>query len=275
MKLQKFSFTISLTIASRFVQLRDHLLGRVPSHRPECIAINATQHTIPCGRNLLDAVYVEPSANSPQTAVLICHGIGEIVSQWFPIQRLLAENGIASLVFDYSGYGCSTGFIDWRQCEQDAVASFALLRSLAPTIPISLLGFSLGTGIAPAILNRVAADRLVLCAGYSSFRKAARAAWIPGFLSPLVPPIWSAEEALRDCSLPILIVQGNRDRLFPLKMAHDLVACCSGRADLFVLPSRSHNDPFYYPQMHYWGPIIAWLLQPEPGPTSSSKIQPR
>ena len=133
-------------------------------------------------------------------------------------------------------------------------------QAVAPNIPIALLGFSLGTGIAAAILNRVDADRLVLCAGYSSFRKAARAAWIPGFLSPLVPPIWSAEDALRNCSLPILIVQGDHDRLFRLPMAHDLVASCNGHADLLILPARSHNEPFYHPQMHYWGPIVSWLL---------------
>jgi pimeloyl-ACP methyl ester carboxylesterase len=261
MQLQRFLFTAALTVASRFVQLRDRLLGRIPRTRPECIGISATQHTVSSGKNLLDAVYVEPSTAPPQAAVLICHGIGEIVSQWFPIQRVLAENGIASLVFDYSGYGHSTGFIDFALCEQDAIASFAILCRLAPALPIALLGFSFGTGVAPAILNRVAADRLVLCAGYTSFRKAARAAWIPGFLSPLVPPIWSAEDALRSCPLPILIVQGDRDRLFPMQMGHDLATCCSGRADLLVLPARSHNEPFYHPQMHYWGPIISWLLK--------------
>ena len=186
MKLQKLLFTASLTIASRVVQIRDRLLGRIPRSRPQCHGISATQHLIPSGKNLLDAVYVEPASNPAQTSVLICHGIGEIVAQWFPIQRLLAESGIASLVFDYSGYGRSTGFIDWRQCEEDAIASFSLLRRLAPNIPIVPLGFSLGTGIAPAILSRVTADRLVLCAGYSSFRKAARAAWLPPFLLSLI-----------------------------------------------------------------------------------------
>ena len=243
------------------MQIRDTLLGRVPRTRPECTGIAVTQHAIPSGKNLLDAVYVEPSAGSLRLAVLICHGIGEIVPQWFPIQRLFAENGIASLVFDYSGYGRSTGFIDWTQCEQDALSAFEALRGLAPEVSISLLGFSLGTGIAPAILDRAEVGHLVLCAGYSSFRKAARAAWIPGFLSPLVPPIWSAEDVLRDCALPILIVQGDHDRLFGLPMAQELVTCSGGRADLLVLPARSHNEPFYKPHMHYWGPIVSWLLK--------------
>jgi pimeloyl-ACP methyl ester carboxylesterase len=257
-------FTITLTATSRIVQVRDQLRGRIPHSHPEYPTICATQHAIPSGKNVLDAEYVEPANTSTRSALLICHGIGEIVSQWFPIQRIFAENGIGSLVFDYSGYGRSTGFIDWAQCEQDAISAFELLRHLTPAIPISLLGFSLGSGVATAILHRVEADRLVLCGGYSSFRKAARAAWIPGFLSAIVPPIWSAADALRDSCLPILIVQGDRDRLFPIEMARDLLSCCGGRADLLVLPARSHNAPFYKPEMAYWGPIIAWLLQQDP-----------
>jgi uncharacterized protein len=261
MLLHRMAFTMSLACTSRFVQVRDRLLGRVPRSRPVCPSISATQHRIQSGKNLLAAVYVEPASNAPQSAVLICHGIGEIVPQWFPIQRILADAGIASLVFDYSGYGRSTGFPDWLQLERDAVASFQLLQTLKPNLSIALLGFSLGTGIAPAILNRIKADRLVLCAGYTSLRKAANAARIPAFLAFLVPPIWSAEEALRNCTLPILIVQGTRDRLFQMQMAHDLVACCGGRADLLVLPAHSHNEPFYNPQPHYWEPIIEWILK--------------
>ncbi len=259
--LQRFLFTATLTFASRLVQLRDRFLNRVPRNRPQCAGIVATQHTIPSGKNLLDAVCVTTARRETHAAILICHGIGEIAPQWFPIQHIFAESGIASIVFDYSGYGRSTGWPDWSQCEDDAVCAFNLLKQLAPKVPIALLGFSLGTGIAPAILNRVDADRLVLCAGYSSFRKAARAAWIPGFLSPLVPAIWSAADALRNCSLPILIVQGDHDGLFRLPMAHDLLAYCGGRAELLVLPARSHNEPFYKPTLQYWGPIVSWLLK--------------
>ncbi len=250
MQLHRFLFTATLTCTSRVVQIRDRLLGRIPRTRLECAGIAVAKRLIPSGKNQLDAVFVRPSNTLPQAAVLICHGIGEVVSQWFPIQRIFAENGIASLVFDYSGYGRSTGFIDSTQCEQDAIAAFEVLRHLAPAIPISLLGFSLGTGVAPAILDRVEADRLVLCGGYSSFRKAARAAWIPGFLSPLVPPIWSAADALRDCCLPILIVQGDRDRLFPMQMGHDLSlaaaarpSCLSSRRAPTTHPSTSPKWP--------------------------------
>jgi pimeloyl-ACP methyl ester carboxylesterase len=258
--LHRFVFTTALTITSRVVQVRDHLLGRVPRILPECPEIRATRCSIPSGKNRLDAIFVEPVAEAPKTALLICHGIGETVPQWFAVQRLLAGSGIASLVFDYSGYGRSTGRIDWPQCEQDAVCAFDCLRRLAPSGPITLLGFSLGTGVAPAIFDRVQPERLVLCAGFTSFRKAARAAWIPPFLSFLVPPIWSAQNRLCNSTLPILIVQGDRDRLFGIQMARELVACCGGRADLLVLPARSHNYPVYHPQPEYWNRIAEWIL---------------
>ncbi len=92
MQLHRFLFTAALTCSSRVIQIRDRLLGRVPRSRPECTGISVAQHIIPSGKNQLDAVFVEPAVAPPQAAVLICHGIGEIVSQWFPIQRIFAEN---------------------------------------------------------------------------------------------------------------------------------------------------------------------------------------
>jgi hypothetical protein len=59
-------------------------------------------HSIASSDSSLDAVYVEPAGRALQFVVLICHGIGEIVDGCLPVQRLLAANGAASLVFDYS-----------------------------------------------------------------------------------------------------------------------------------------------------------------------------
>jgi len=254
------SFTITLQCASRLINVRDKLRRRIPARPAEASNVAATRHSIPSGNSVLDAIYVEPIAQPARASVLICHGIGELAPQWFPIQRILADSGVASLVFDYSGYGRSTGHIDWSQLELDAISAFQLLERLAPPGPISLLGFSLGTGIVPAIVSRVNADRLVLCAGYTSLRAAARAIGLPKFLSPLVPPIWNAQESLPNCLLPVLVVHSTKDWLFPVQMAHDLVNWCGGNAQLLLMPGLGHNEPFYKPQLSYWGPISSFLL---------------
>lgn len=254
------SFAITLRCASRIVQLRDHLFGKIPSRQQETPGLFVARHTIPSGNNLLDAIYVEPTAQPAQASVLICHGIGEIAPHWFPIQRILADSGVASLVFDYSGYGRSTGHPDWDQLELDAIAAFHHLASLTPSVPVSLLGFSLGTGVIPAILGRVQPHRLVLCAGFTSFRAAARAIGIPAFLAPFVPPIWNAQDSLPACKLPVLVVHGTADGLFPVQMARELASWCGAHAELRLIPHIGHNQPFYHPTPAYWGPIGAFLL---------------
>ena len=265
---QRIAFTVALMVGSRAIYLRDRVLGRIPRRPPQVAGLVLTPLSIPSGRNQIDAVYAEPDGVPVRAAVLICHGIGEAVSQWMPIQRLLAAHGVSSLVFDYSGYGRSSGRPAPAQLEQDAVAAFGRLRELAPG-PISILGFSLGTGIVPAILDRVQAHRLVLCASFTSFRAATRRVGVPSFLSPLVPPVWDSAQTLRSCAHRVLFVHSTRDRLFPVAMASELAACCGPRARMHIVEDLRHNEPFYKPTATYWDPIAEFLAGAGPDSTLS------
>ena len=264
MRSHRLSFTVALTCISRALMLRDQLFDVVPKRlRIRAAGVALEQTLIPNGKNRLDVVFVHPEGAPAKAAVLILHGIGETVQRWFPVQQLLALNGVASLVVDYSGYGRSTGRVDWSQCEEDAVAAFEHLRGLAHPLSVSVLGFSLGSGIAAAMIHRVQANRLLLCAAFTSFRDGARSAGIPAALSRFVPPIWSTKESLRDCSLPVVVVHGERDRLFPVQMARELVEACCGPAELIVVPNVAHNQPFRRPELSYWGLIVSRLIGEE------------
>jgi len=264
MRSHRISFTVALTGISRALLLRDRVLGRVhPVVEEHTGPITVERHRIPSGKNVLDAVWVRPSPGQPppKATILICHGIGETVEYWLPVQKILAASGAASLVFDYSGYGRSTGRIDARQCEDDAIAAFAFLQELAPGTGIAMLGFSLGSGIAAAVIGRVPASRLVLCAGFTSFRAAAHSVGVPARISKFIPRLfWQAEESLRDCRIPILVVHGDRDRLFPVRMAAELAACCG--AEERIVPNLRHAEPYYRPQLAFWGPIVDWIERP-------------
>jgi pimeloyl-ACP methyl ester carboxylesterase len=254
-------FTVAITGISRMLILRDRMLGRIgPGGVRSNAQAEVSRHKISSGSNVVDALFVRPMGREPEAVVLICHGIGEVVERWFPVQQLLAANGVASLVFDYSGYGRSTGRVTAAQCEQDTVAAFEHLQSLMPGSPVSILGFSLGSGIAAAIVHRVAASRLVLCASFTSFRAAALSLGVPKRFASAVPDIWRTTESLRDCPVPVLVVHGARDRLFPVQMASDLKSFCGPDSELVVVPNLSHNEPFYRPRLSYWGLIVSRLV---------------
>lgn len=254
-------FSIAVTSASRVLLWRDLLLGRiVRDGRVETSYAGVSRHSIDSGRNVLDAVLVRPDPDAARASVLICHGMGETVAHWFAVQQLLAASGVASMVFDYSGFGRSSGFFNASQSEQDAVSAFVYLQQLTAPLPVSVLGFSLGSGIAAAVVHKIAAHRLLLCAAFTSLRKAAGSIGIPKRLASLAPPIWDAEDTLPTCPVPVLVVQGEKDRLFSVRMAAELIAFCGAPSQLVIVPKLSHNEPFYRPQLSYWGLIAAWLV---------------
>ncbi len=273
---QKLAFTVALTCISRICLAWDRLLGRLERDggANDCDAL-VSRLGIESGNNLLDAFLVKPASGPARNAVLLCLGIGETVQGWLGAQRLLAANDIASLSFDYSGYGRSSGSIHANQCEQDAISAFLYLQRLMPSLPISILGFSLGSGIAAALLHRVPIHRLVLCAVFTSFKAAAFSVGLPETLAFFVPDIWRTEEALKACAIPVLIVHGDCDQLFPIEMALALKSACRSQAELVIVPRLSHNEPYHSPHPSYWGQIVAQFLlrtEAEGGSYSSEEL---
>jgi hypothetical protein len=123
---------------------------------------------------------------------------------------------------------------------------------------------SLGSGIAAATVRKVAAHRLVLCSAFTTLRNAAGRVGVPRAFRFAVAPIWDAEDALRDCPVPVLIVHGEKDGLFPVRMANELAEFCGSNCELVIIPNGHHNDPFLTPRPSYWGSIVArFLLQQE------------
>lgn len=261
MRLQDLTFRVAVTGISRALIARDRLLGRIGrAPVPDPAHAQITRQPIPCGEFTLDAVFVAPPDAPPSAAILICHGIGETVDHWTAAQRFLATHGVATLVFDYSGYGRSSGAIAWKRCEQNALSAYNSLRERLPGVPISLLGFSMGSGIAAAIAGRVHPVRLILCSAFTSFRDAACILGLPRFLAPSLPRIWSAQESLQQFSRPILVVHCERDRAFPVRMGRELAASCGPNAEFVEVAKQAHNEAFYRPQLSFWHPILTRLV---------------
>lgn len=252
--MQNLVFTIAVTIIARVFVLRDRLLGRFRRMR-EVEGVQVSRQEIQRGSYALDCVLVAP-VHPPKGALLICHGIGEVVDNWLGAQQLLAKHGVASLVFDYAGYGKSGGTVDWRACEDDAVSAFSFLETLVPGVPIPLLGFSMGSGIAGAILQRVSPVRLILCSAFTSFRDAACVLGLPRPFAGVLPPIWCTRETLSDCAVPVLVLHCAEDRAFPVWMARQLASQCGGETELVIVPEQVHNEAFYAPKLSYRGHTI-------------------
>jgi uncharacterized protein len=246
-----------LTVISRMLLRRDHLSGgieRVLSAFP----FDKERIVIPSAGRQLSAVYVSAGDDTP--AVLICHGIGELVEYWGKVQGVLKEIGVSSLVFNYSGYGASSGKVSAANCEEDAIAAHRALVDRGHR-SIILLGFSLGSGVGCATAPHIDIDGLVLCEGFSTFREGAMAIGFPRWLTHIVPDVWDTVVRVCDLNVPVLVVHSDADDLFPVSMAKRVADACGQRGKLIVIKGLSHNEPIFAPTAIYWQPIVDWVKQ--------------
>jgi uncharacterized protein len=239
--------------ASQTLLLRDRLSGRL-AERLKAFPFEDEKIALLSGGRRLSAVFVSAGQGTP--AFLICHGIGERIEYWGNVQRLLKHMGISSMVFNYTGFGASSGIVRTAHCEEDAVTAFNTLIGRGFR-SIFLLGFSLGTGVASAIAARVNANGLILCEGFSSFRDAVSAIGVPRSLTFFAEDVWPTTKLVCELDLPVLVVHSDADRLFPLSMAERVVKACK-RGESVTLKGFDHNEPIFVASESYWRPIADW-----------------
>jgi hypothetical protein len=249
--------SLLLTGISRLLLRRDRRSGAV-ERIFRAFPFDKERIVIPSGDRRLSAVYVSAGDDTP--AILICHGIGELVEYWGQVQRVLRGMGVSSLVFNYSGYGGSSGRITAARCEEDAIAAYSALVDRGHR-SIVLLGFSLGSGVGCAAASRINVDGLVLCEGFSSFREGAKAIGFPHWMTHVVPDVWDTVVRVCDLNVPVLVVHSDADGLFPVSMAERVAEACESQGKLIVINGLSHNEPIFAPTAIYWQPIVEWVKQ--------------
>jgi uncharacterized protein len=255
--MRQIFLSLLLTVTSRLLLHRDRMNGTMAIVFRR-FSFDKERLILASGKRRLSAVYVSAGDDTP--AVLICHGIGELVEYWGGVQSLLKEMGVSSLVFNYSGYGASSGTLSAAHCEEDAMAAYTELVARGHQ-SIVLLGFSMGSGVSCAVASRIDADGLVLCEGFSSLREAGSTMGFPRWLTLLVPNVWDTVCEVRKLEMPVLVLHSDVDGLFPLSMAKRVAEACGPRGRLIVVNGLTHNAPVFAPTEDYWRPIADWLKQ--------------
>jgi uncharacterized protein len=191
----------------------------------------------------LDARYFAHPA--PQAVVLYCHGNVGTVDKWsILVERLSHLHRLSILVFDYRGYGRSTGVANERGILQDAEAARNWLAEENGINPcdVVLMGRSLGGAVAVDLATNGGARGLILESTFSSLPDVAErhAAWLL--------PEWNmtqrlnSAEKIKNYSGPLLQSHGSEDNLIPLRVAETLFANAPGPKKMIVIPGATHTD---------------------------------
>lgn len=222
------------------------------------------------GRRLEAWLVRGADSNEANAAVFIAHGTGETLSDWVHVQALLRRHGISSFVFDYSGFGNSTGKPSARSLEDDLLAAYTVFSGLLPTTTRRVaLGFSLGSGVVLATQDRLQPpiDAIIVASAFSTARKAAlRRRFFPGILAYLAPDsLWNNVAAARRVKVPLLVVHSDADRAFPLSMARAIADASGQPKSLHIQHGFPHNSLYASVTDAQWAGIVAFIRT---GPTT-------
>jgi alpha-beta hydrolase superfamily lysophospholipase len=226
------------------------------------------QLTFASGDRKLDAILVRAVADTAP-ALLIFHGTAEAVSFWADTQALLYRHGITSMVFDYSGFGRSTGQPSATHIEEDADSAYStFVRVVNARARHYVLGYSLGTGVVFDAVPRFAPPPagVVFAASYSSARDGAvRFGLIPKWATFLLPDLWNNVRDTRNLRQPLLVLQSDADQLFPLSMAKAVYDAATVPKQMVVLHGYKHEDGHLRPTDEYWAPVVRFMTAARSG----------
>ena len=183
-------------------------------------------------------------APKPIASTLYCHGnTGNLTNPAHLMPHLL-ECGFNVLLFDYRGYGKSTGRATVSGVIADTFAAARYHDTIRPKhLPSLLFGFSLGGAIAAQVVRSHPFDGLILQSTFSSLSAVARVAFPRVPLHLFSGRAFDTTRALRDLQIPLLILHGTEDEACPCWMADAMhEACGSPRKEIYRVEGGLHKD---------------------------------
>lgn len=179
----------------------------------------------------------------PRGVIFFLHGNGGNLDGWTENIQYYRQVNYDLFIFDYRGYGKSTG--EYRQPAElmaDVRAAWQVMRQRCGDIPVVIYGRSLGAALAAELATEVDAELLVLVSAFTSMVAMTRQhyPWVPSSL--LRYPLRTDRIIDRSRS-PVVLIHGSEDRFIPASHSGELYArLADGRGRMMIIEGAAHND---------------------------------
>ena len=180
-----------------------------------------------------------------RATVLFSHGNAGNISHRLESLELFNELGVSVLIYDYRGYGRSTGRPDEAGLYLDGETALDWLENSRGLRPQRLVQFgrSMGAAVAARLAERRGARCLVVESAFTSVpdRGAELYWWLP--VRWLARIEMDTRRAVADSSAPVLVVHSRDDEIVPFAHGRRLLDAAGDRGRLLEIRG-DHNTGF-------------------------------
>ena len=200
--------------------------------------------------------------SAPLGCVLLCHGNAGNVGDRVPHAKLLTAAGFDVMMFDYRGYGRSSGTPSEQGTYRDAHAALAwLLDQPEPDASrLFYLGESLGGAVALELAIVHPPAGLILLSTFTSVRDMARVHY-PFIPAALVPDAYPSLKLIPALRAPLLVLHGQSDEIVPPAQAEALFDAAPDPKRLRIMPGVGHNDLVSLAGATFAEHISSWVAE--------------
>lgn len=205
--------------------------------------------------------YVE--AGPKQPVLLWCHGNAGNISHRLENLGDLFRLRLSVFLFDYRGYGKSTGSPSESGLYADALAGYEFLtgeRMVAPE-RLVIFGRSLGAAVAGEVAIQRPAAGLILESAFPSMQSMADEHYMGLPANWFVNAEFNLSQKLPNFSAPTLIIHGDRDQIVPLKLGRQVYDSARHPKAWYKVPGAGHNDVPYVGGASYYRQILSFINQ--------------
>jgi pimeloyl-ACP methyl ester carboxylesterase len=218
--------------------------GRALGTTPSQIGLRFEEVRITTGDHVdLHGWYVPAAAGAP--AVLFCHGNAGNISHRLDWLEILRGMGFSVLLFDYRGFGLSSGAPTEQGTYLDAQAAWDYLTNTKGFAPgnIVIVGESLGGPIAAHLAKNVAPGALILVSTFTSVPDLARSFYWYLPVRLLARFRYPTAAYVASVHVPTLVIHSRDDETVPFLHGEELHRRASGPAQLLEI-FGDHNGGF-------------------------------
>ena len=195
--------------------------------------------------SIAHAVRLRQPPQRSQGVILFCHGNAGNLCSFVPRYRRVAEVLAMDLVvFDYPGFGKSTGRPTEQGCYAAAHATYQqLVQSGTPAQQIVIMGESLGGGVAVELASRVDHRALVLINTFTSLPDVAQRMypWLP--VSLVMRNRFDSLSRVGQLTRPLFAAHAEQDEIVPFALGKRLYEAAQVPREFFPMPGLTHLVP--------------------------------
>ncbi|MBK8041298.1 MAG: alpha/beta hydrolase [Haliscomenobacter sp.] len=194
----------------------------------------------------LNALLFKAGTQPSRGVIAFFHGNAGNLSRWGHLHHFFTRFGYDFFVYDYRGYGKSSGKRSEALLYEDALQVYAYLAQHYPPDQMVLYGRSLGSAFAIRVAASFPARMLILETPFSSMKDLFYTYY------PFLPALFffryrfPSQHYLSQVAYPVAIFQGASDRIVPFSCAARLKASLKPGDRFFAVPGAGHNNLLFY-----------------------------